>query len=370
MRIVFLVVLVGCNSSSPPGGATDHRDVDGSTLDATTVDGSMDASTDRRVDVDTDPPSFEAVWVDTSITVPDRELELRAHYPIGEGPFPLIVFSHGVWGSREHYTAFAQHWASEGYVVILPQHVDDDASMGEGTPFDDWPERVGDITATLDELEQLAVRAPELAGRIDPSRVGVAGHSFGSYIAQLVAGVQIRTSFGGPATRVADPRVAAVLVLAPQGPGSQLADDAWDTLEIPVMSMTGSRDYGRLRFGEDVAWRLEPFRRARSTQKYLTFVSGLWNDYGGATETLLRPQIEEYRARVAPGDAINEMHAWYIQRSSTAFWDAHLRGDPDAAAWLVNRELDVQSGGEAIVTSDPLDVDAIVASLPPGPVSP
>ena len=48
-------------------------------------------------------------------------------------PEPVIVFSHGLGGSRETYAAYGMHWASYGYVVIFPQHHGSDtAVIGHG----------------------------------------------------------------------------------------------------------------------------------------------------------------------------------------------------------------------------------------------
>src|SRR6201999_1528495 len=48
-------------------------------------------------------------WKDTSR---DRDLPVKIYVPTnGDGPFPLIVFSHGLGGSREGYDYIASQWA-------------------------------------------------------------------------------------------------------------------------------------------------------------------------------------------------------------------------------------------------------------------
>jgi predicted dienelactone hydrolase len=50
------------------------------------------------------------------------QIPLRITYPLAEGLFPVIVFSHGAWGAHYHYAGLTAHWASHGYVVIQPAH--------------------------------------------------------------------------------------------------------------------------------------------------------------------------------------------------------------------------------------------------------
>ena len=73
-------------------------------------------------------PFSVGVTTDLEVRVPDRNrsLQLTVAYPKGgskvNGPFPLIVFFHGALCSGEGYAELADHWASHGYVVILPSH--------------------------------------------------------------------------------------------------------------------------------------------------------------------------------------------------------------------------------------------------------
>src|SRR5690606_947506 len=39
---------------------------------------------------------------------------------------PVVVFSHGLGGSREGYRYIAEHLCSHGYIVILPSHAGSD----------------------------------------------------------------------------------------------------------------------------------------------------------------------------------------------------------------------------------------------------
>lgn len=50
-------------------------------------------------------------------------LPLRPTEP-GERPYPLVIFSHGICGTRSTYSQWCQALASEGYVVLAVEHAD------------------------------------------------------------------------------------------------------------------------------------------------------------------------------------------------------------------------------------------------------
>src|SRR5689334_6769086 len=64
----------------------------------------------------------------TSIVLKDetrkKELPVRVSFPKADGQFPLIVWSHGMYGSKDGYQPLVSHWVSHGYVVIQPTHSD------------------------------------------------------------------------------------------------------------------------------------------------------------------------------------------------------------------------------------------------------
>jgi predicted dienelactone hydrolase len=50
-------------------------------------------------------------------------------------------------------------------------------------------DRVADLVLVLDRLADLPKSVPALNGKIDPTSIGVGGHSFGAYTAMLIGGV-------------------------------------------------------------------------------------------------------------------------------------------------------------------------------------
>ena len=132
--------------------------------------------------------------------------------------FPLIVFSHGANGSPGAYRPLLAHLASAGFVVLAPQHPD------RGARGDEAAERVADVDYVLRHARSLAPRfSPRLPGELDAADAGVAGHSFGAFVAADEA--------------AANPRIRAALVMAgPLQPGPA------SRTRVPVLAMAGGAD--------------------------------------------------------------------------------------------------------------------------------
>ncbi len=112
---------------------------------------------------------------------------LDAPFADVEGPRPLVVFSHGYSLGPEWYATLLEHYASHGFVVLAPEHVESDWFQAWAASFD----RPRDIEGTLDLAEELTAAGGALAGKIDVGSVAVAGHSYGGYTALAMAGAQI-----------------------------------------------------------------------------------------------------------------------------------------------------------------------------------
>ena len=111
------------------------------------------------------------------------------------GKTPVVVISHGLNSKPAVFAKRAEHLASYGYVVVLPQHPGSDTQQTQDFlegytrtifPIDEFLDRPQDISYTLDELERR--NEQEFEGRLDLENVGIFGHSFGGYTALAVAG--------------------------------------------------------------------------------------------------------------------------------------------------------------------------------------
>lgn len=271
----------------------------------------------------------------------NKELHVRIFYPNDAGPYPVIVFSHGAGGSQSCCEALTRHWATYGYVTLQPTH-DDSTLQRRNSGEEDinflkavrealkkpalWQSRPQDISFVLDSLPTLQKRVPALSGKMDAAHVGVGGHSMGAFTADAIAGALVDLP-NHPATNFADPRVQAVLLLSPQGPGEfGLTDHSWDHLALPLLSMTGSLDLGAGNQGPE--WKKIPFERSQPGAKYHVFIQGA-NHMSFITGKTILP------AHAAQGDTI----LGYTNSASLAFWDAYLKIDPAAKNYLQSDAL-------------------------------
>jgi len=111
---------------------------------------------------------------------PERVLETVTWYPEGDGPFPLVVFAHGnTVANPEHYRVLLRSWAAAGYVVAAPIFPLSSTRLpGGGADLVNQP---ADVSFVISEMLRLnGAPAGPYAGRIEPGRIAVAGHSLGA----------------------------------------------------------------------------------------------------------------------------------------------------------------------------------------------
>jgi predicted dienelactone hydrolase len=163
-------------------------------------------------------------------------------------PVPLVVFSHGLGGSRMGYSYLARYWADAGMASLHPQHVGSDSNVWRGNPID----LVQRLQSAARDAEALA-RAQDLRfaldqvfasdhGRlIDVTQIAVAGHSYGANTAMLVAGAQVNTDRANLA-ELKDQRIrAAILISAPPLLGQGPAQQVLGTVTTPTLHIFTDR---------------------------------------------------------------------------------------------------------------------------------
>jgi fermentation-respiration switch protein FrsA (DUF1100 family) len=157
----------------------------------------------------------------------DRPLRVPVWYPdAARGRFPLVLFSHGLGGEPEDYRELLVRWAAAGFVVAAPAYP---RTSGQASRADvlDVLNQPSDASYVITAVLALDGGRGPLRGRVDPARVGAAGHSAG--------GVTTIGLFTGGR----DERLAAGVVLAGNalGVGTAFAGEA-----APMLFVHGGRD--------------------------------------------------------------------------------------------------------------------------------
>jgi predicted dienelactone hydrolase len=267
----------------------------------------------------------------------NRDLLITIDYPIQStgGAQPLILLSHAAGGSNRGYVGLAAYWASFGYVVVRPAH----GAQASAT------DRVRDLTFVLDSIDGLERDYPELKGKIDHTRAGVAGHGDGALAAMLLGGAK---TFPGGAS-MADARVKAIVAMSPAGPGAMgLTNESFATIATPALFMTGSRDEGASDT-ETPEWRRQAFTLAPAGDKWFVLLEGAsTSSFAGrlsapAEQRQRQDEIDPFTGRrvaepmTARGQATfgRERTIFHLVRSlSLGFWDAYLRGEAGGREYL------------------------------------
>lgn len=275
--------------------------------------------------------------------VRDKDLEVRVTFPAERGTYPIIVFSHGMGGSKDAMDPLVKYWASHGYVVIQPTHSDSlqYATLKEKTDFmrgklpraTDWKNRPADVSFVLDSVPELERRVVGLQGKPDMTRIGVAGHSYGAHTSMLIGGTTARSLRGPQSYR--DKRVKAIMPISPQGRGGLFNDESWKGVTIPMMVVSGTED--RTMYSNDPPEsRIDPYLLAPAGDKYLIWIEGANHGFGGIVGSVRFPGS-------GPDDPA--MVSW-IRIAGAAFFDAYLKQDARAKAYLGSDDLETFSGGK------------------------
>jgi predicted dienelactone hydrolase len=274
-----------------------------------------------------------------------HKLLVRITAPVVGRNLPVILLSHGNRLSREDYRPLVEYWARSGYVVVQPDHADasTDGFPPAANPPGMWQTRVEDMHRTLDALSLIVRRVPGLSGRVAIGNVAMVGHSLGGLTTMMIDGA--KPKFDAGAVAMADPRIKAILLLAPTGDGADLApafqtrspyvNVDFSTMRGPVFLVAGGADDAAPMAGRGVAWRRDPYRLSPSGSACMIVVAGAGHYLGGINGPAMRPE----------GDATPE-RLRLVRETTTRFLDASLKGEGGPfRAWLPTQatQLGVES---------------------------
>jgi predicted dienelactone hydrolase len=256
----------------------------------------------------------------------DRTLPIRVYLPVSDKPVPVILFSHGLGGSRDNNPYLGNHWAKRGYAVVFVQHPGSDESVWKDTPglekmtalkqaasIENYLARAKDVPVIIDTLARWnKEQGHAVAGRLDLEHLGMSGHSFGAQTTQALAGQADR-----PRLSLVESRIDAAVMMSPSPPRIGDPAKAFGNIKIPCLLMTGTRDDSPIgdTTPED---RLRVFPHLQQAPAWqVVFDQATHMDFG---------------QRLKAGDTSRYHGA--ILALTTAFWDAELKADPSAKAWL------------------------------------
>ena len=242
-------------------------------------------------------------WVDDRR---QRRVPVRLYLPADAAAtrrVPLVVFSHGIGGSRFGYSYLGSHWAAHGWASLHLQHVGSDRSLWAGNPLGfvgrlrgaatdgEAIERVQDLRFALDQL-----LAGALAPRLDARRIVAAGHSYGANTTLLVAGARVQRE--GRVHALRDERVRAALLLsAPPFYGDANFEPILAGVDLPSLHVTATADDIRIPgFFSGVDDRIRVFDAIGGRPKALAVFEGgshsIFTDRGGSGGLVLNGQVK------------------------------------------------------------------------------
>jgi len=263
----------------------------------------------------------DAAWHDAAR---NRDVPVRIRMPQGSGKAPVILFSHGLGGSLDGGTNWAQAWAKAGFVVVNLQHPGSDRSIiasgriATAMAPAQLVARVDDVHFVLDELGRRPREGACDLRRADLAHIGMSGHSFGAHTTQAIAGQRF------PVAGIAgDPRVKAAVAFSPSPPMRGSDATAFGGIGIPFFSITGTQDAAPITPNITAKDRERPFRAMPPGDKYLLVLKGANHMMFNAQDGLRGP------ASTAPPHIRDTVIA-----ATILFWRAELRGDAAARAQL------------------------------------
>lgn len=263
-------------------------------------------------------------------------LQVRISAPITGRDLPILLLSHG--HGNTHYLSsligcapLADFWAAHGFVVIQPTHLDSTTVSVEPDASEPlfWRSRVEDMKRILDQLDLVEASIPELGGRLDRSRIAVAGYSLGGHTAAILLGMRLTDPNDGTVVELADSRIKAGVLLAAPARGDDLTasaaerfsflrDPTFAEMTPPALVVTGDKDVNP-NFTDRTDWRADAYYLSGGPKCLLT-VFGAEHSLGGVSGYDAAETTDEDPERVA-----------VIQRLSWAYLRTALY--PGEPAW-------------------------------------
>jgi len=248
--------------------------------------------------------TVDMLWNDASRK---RDIPVRMYWPAGASPstaVPLVVFSHGLGGSKNGYSYLGKHWAGLGFASLHVQHAGSDRAVWGGNIFS----LVSNVVAAASEANAIdrakdvsfaissILASNDYGPSIQADAIAVAGHSYGANTALLVGGATVKRD--GQSMSFRDERVKAlILISAPPFVGEGDMVTVLGAIKVPTLHVTGTDDVIRVPgYYSDVADRIKVFDAVNAPDKVLTVFKGathsIFTDRNGAASVELNSVVK------------------------------------------------------------------------------
>ena len=328
------------------------------------------------------------------------DFSIDAYIPQGlSQTAPIVIISHGFGSIKENFVSIAEHLASYGFVVFVPDHVGSDLSYRQTylqgrlstllSPVE-FLNRPQEISFLIDHLEELAANDSQWKKLLNLEQIGVMGDSLGGATVLSLAGakldyaritktcnqenvilnlslyLQCRAQYLPPENfNLGDPRIKAALAAHPLASGI-FGPEGMGEIDIPLMITAGSDDL----VAPVVTEQIHPFVWVNSQPKYLVlfkpgthFATSEQSSEGAESiPTFLMGKYQEFGRK-------------YFRGLNVAFFETYLRNRSEFLPYLSSAYAQAISQNnpmnlEIIQSLDLEELKAAYGKEPPVPIIP
>ena len=294
----------------------------------------------------------------SSGTLSQRVFPADIYLPQLNSNAPVVVISHGLGEDRTSFQYLAEHLASYGFAVAVPEHPGSSAKQlqallagraSEVSEPSEFVDRPTDVKFLLDEMQRRSQTDP--AFKVNFQQVGVVGQSFGGYTALALAGATIQfeqlrkdCQFLNNSYNVSlllqcralelipsqynlrDERVKAAIAINPID-SSIFGQAGISRIKIPVMIVSGSADTVAPALPEQIL----PFTWLTTPKKYLVNIQGgthfstIADTSSDSAPLSIPPQV------IGPDSAVARR---YMNALSLAFFGDYVADKPQYSPYL------------------------------------
>ncbi|KAF7562237.1 hypothetical protein G7046_g1904 [Stylonectria norvegica] len=301
---------------------------------------------DKAAKIPTPSPTPVLSFSPVVLPSPNRQvdLQLKVSAPSTGDALPIILLSHGhgqsnYLSSMEGYAPLADFWAGHGFAVIQPTHLSS-KSLGivpDATNIRDLflDSRARDMSQILGQLDLVEATVPGLKGRLDRTRIAVAGHSLGGLTASVLLGAVNTDPRDGTKTQLLEKRIkAGVLIGTPGHGGADMTETGgkilsfhgidFSEMRTPTLVVWGEEDASTFLTTSGPAWHVQPYKFSPSPKASFS-VKGGQHGFGGISGWDAGETLDESPERLAT-----------VQRVTLAYLKSQLYEGDDA--WQVAKK--------------------------------